>query len=398
MKYLVYYKTKEDNVRVLYNDGVIDELDYLPTPDQYNTFHLFKGYDTSDEGLRSFKADFDRWSEELLTNDIMSIDYRKYYTHYSAVELTFKRLCKGKYEHHEPIDALESSWIESTHNGGLTYCNAGEHQSYGYDFSSFYPCIMSKYHLTLPHKKGAEHFLKVLPSKIELGFYRVRITSEHKDVKKVFAFSKEQVYNNVSLQHAIDLQEEFNMQIELIIDDKPNAYLYPKGVRVSSVFGVWCDRLYKIKMMYPKNKLIKHLLSSLWGSLSRGNNIIRTFKQIQDENLKVSMDGSDGSDYKILDYTLTSDKEYYKLQSLLNPYKYNLRLKSFITAYGRMQISEVARENIAGVLRIQTDGIVFDRPMKLDYPLLVADAKTTGLIKWNHCNKYDEVVGDADSD
>ena len=110
------------------------------------------------------------------------------------------------------------------------------------------------------------------------------------------------------------------------------------------------------------------------------------------------MDGSEGSDYKILDYTLTSDKEYYKLQSLSNPYKYNLRLKSFITAYGRVSISEVARENIAGVLRIQTDGIVFDTPMKLDYPLLVSDSKTTGLIHLNHVNKYDEVVSDTDTD
>jgi hypothetical protein len=30
---------------------------------------------------------------ELKENDIFSIDYLKYYCHYSAVEMTFKRLC-----------------------------------------------------------------------------------------------------------------------------------------------------------------------------------------------------------------------------------------------------------------------------------------------------------------
>jgi hypothetical protein len=67
------------------------------------------------------------------------------------------------------------------------------------------------------------------------------------------------------LAHAIELQDDYNFKIELIIDDKPNAYIYPPGVRSSSIFGVWVDKLSKIKMKYPKNKLIKHLLSVFGG-------------------------------------------------------------------------------------------------------------------------------------
>ena len=48
-----------------------------------------------------------RWNEELKDNDILTIDYFKYFTHYSAVLMTFKRLCKGKYEDHDTIDAIE---------------------------------------------------------------------------------------------------------------------------------------------------------------------------------------------------------------------------------------------------------------------------------------------------
>ena len=60
-----------------------------------------------------------KWNEELKNNDVLTIDYFKYLNHYSAVLMTFKRLCKGKYEDHESIDAVESKWIESTHNGGI---------------------------------------------------------------------------------------------------------------------------------------------------------------------------------------------------------------------------------------------------------------------------------------
>ena len=168
----------------------------------------------------------------------------------------------------------------------------------------------------------------------------------------------------------------------MIVDGKSNAYIYPPGIRASKVFGVWCDRLFKIKIKFPKNKLIKHLLSSLHGSLSRSNNLIKTSEQIEQEQLKVSTDNN--SDYKIVDY----DKEVYKLQSMIEPYRYNFRLKSFLTAYGRVKIAEVALTNIENVIRIQTDGIVFNKQVKLNFPLLIKDDKTTGLIKWVHVNQY----------
>ena len=187
----------------------------------------------------------------------------------------------------------------------------------------------------------------------------------------------------------MELQEEFNFKIELIVDDKPNAYIYPKGIRSSTVFAVWCDKLYKVKLLYPKNKLIKHLLSSLHGSLSRSNNIIRTYAQVEAEGLKISID--DSSDYKIIDYVCNDDKEYYKLQDMKNPYRYNFRLKSFLTAYGRVKIAEVAQTNLNNCIRIQCDGIVFNKEVKLNFPLLIKDPKTTGTILWENVNKYSDI-------
>ena len=168
MKYIIYYKTIDDNHRCIFDDDHFETLDYLPDQKECHHYEIFKGYDATDEGLVKFKSDMIRWNEELKKNDILSIDYFKYYTHYSAVELTFKRLCKGKYEDHETIDATESKWIENTHNGGLTYCRTGIHDSYGFDFSSFYPSLMGQYKFILPNKRGSEIFLTVIPEVILL--------------------------------------------------------------------------------------------------------------------------------------------------------------------------------------------------------------------------------------
>ena len=384
MKYLVFFKTLEDNHRCLYDNDQFETLEYLPDTKDCHHYEVFKGYDATDDGLTKYKLDMIRWNEELKNNDILPIDYFKYFTHYSAVLMTFKRLCKGKYEDHDAIDAIESKWIEATHNGGLTYCNSGIYESFGYDFSAFYPTLMGQYKFILPHKKGTEQYLKEIPSKILLGFYRVKITSDHKHATKLFAFSPDDVYNNISLSHAIDLQDDYNFEIDLIIDDKPNAYIYPTGIRSSSVFGVWVDKLSKIKIKHPKNKLIKHLLSSLWGTLSQSNNIIKTWDEIEKESLKIGM-GS-GYDYKILDYH--AEKDYYKLQCMAEPYRHNIRLKSFLTAYGRVKISEVAQTNIDGCIRIHTDGIVFNKKMTEKFVGLIKEDKTSGNINWKGVNCY----------
>ena len=98
MKYLVFFKTLEDNNRCLFDNDQFETLDYLPDSKDCHHFEVFKGYDATDEGLTKFKSDMIRWNEELKNNEILPIDYFKYFTHYSAVLMTFKRLCKGKYE------------------------------------------------------------------------------------------------------------------------------------------------------------------------------------------------------------------------------------------------------------------------------------------------------------
>jgi hypothetical protein len=86
-----------------------------------------------------------------------------------------------------------------------------------------------------------------------------------------------------------------------------------------------------------------------------------------------------------------NEKEYYLLQDMNNPYKYNFRLKAFLTSFGRMKIAEVAMNNVDSVIRIQTDGIVFNKKVNLSISGLIPEDKTTGLIEWRNVNRYDKL-------
>ena len=65
MKYIIYYKTIDDNHRCIFDDDHFETLDYLPDQKECHHFEVFKGYDTTDEGLVKFKSDMIRWNEEL---------------------------------------------------------------------------------------------------------------------------------------------------------------------------------------------------------------------------------------------------------------------------------------------------------------------------------------------
>ena len=60
---------------------------------------------------------------------------------------------------YEKIDAIEAKWFSMCHNGGIQYCEVGEHDSYGYDFNMYYPRLLGDKNFTyfqFPTKKGTE--------------------------------------------------------------------------------------------------------------------------------------------------------------------------------------------------------------------------------------------------
>jgi hypothetical protein len=244
-------------------------------------------------------------------------------------------------------------------------------------------------------------------SDLKPGYYHVNITSDDNDFCKIFAFSSNDVYLDISLARAIKFKKSFNVTIELIHDGKPNAYLYDKKcmVTLNSISGEWYDKVKKLKDEFPKNKLVKHLMSTAWSTMNQKNVISYTHDEI-DELIKdknVTVGWKPTNDYIIIDENKYYDKKkqevtkhLYVLLNAKQPLKHNIRLLPYITAFSRNMIGEVARENLDGVVRIHTDGIVFDTKMEFSDDIfekdeLISEDKTTGKILWTHVNKYEKV-------
>ena len=73
---------------------------------------------------------------------------------------------------------------------------------------------------------------------------------------------------------------------------------------------------------------------------------------------------------------------------MAEPYRHNIRLKSFLTAYGRVKIAEVAQTDLDGMIRCHTDGIVFNKKMTEKFAGLIKEDKTSGRINWKGVNNY----------
>jgi hypothetical protein len=330
--FIIYYQMNNGQFRVYDNlfsrqpEKSIKSFDRLDV--KRFRYFLIKGYDASDEGLREFAKDFKTMVYELRVRSGFTLNYTESFTHHHAVisVYVYKSKIKGKkkvegeklksyYSDFDKITYEEDKWFEKCYNGALIYCDEGVYEGYGYDFSSFFPYVMVSDDFMVPSKIGENKMLKKLPKidKLLFGLYRVKIECHEKDFKKIFSFSKENVYTNYSLKWALKHQERFNVKIELIQDDEPNAYLYKTEDLVSGkyLFGDWYKFLMKLKKDFPKNALLKYLLSSLWGHLTQRNTENKTFKQINDGKLDVGID--DTCKWKILNQFRSETSEYYLL-------------------------------------------------------------------------------------
>ncbi len=84
-----------------------------------------------------------------------------------------------------------------------------------------------------------------------------------------------------------------------------------------TLFNDWFKALETIRKQFPKNRLVKHLMSSLWGTLSSYKKIYISEDEI--ENYDISyIDDNEKSEYKILNHI--DDK--YKIVKSSNAYNY----------------------------------------------------------------------------
>jgi hypothetical protein len=381
MDYIVYFHL--DTNYYLDQEGKVCKTDRIRDVPSKSRFMVLAGYEANDDGLKKFSDDFKIWVEQLLKNRILDIEYTKYYTHRSATLFTLKRLSPlYRQQIFDDIGWDESEWIESCYNGGLIYLDESIKgkpiECYGYDFTGFYPRNMTN--IDIPISCGREVTLSELPEKLQFGFYRCSITSQHPDASKVFAYSTKDTYTHICVRHARHL----GLTITLIQDGKPNAYLYDKTVKGRDLFGNWHRRLNALKKKFPKNRLVKHLMSSAWGLMCQ-----KSIKEVRPE------DASDDDVERIVDMKYYGDNIVFVVKQDKPYLNGAARLKPFLTAYSRSITSTAACHVLQDVVRIKTDGIVLkkEHPELLQrYKTLHPEDKTTGTILWYRANSYQKVV------
>jgi hypothetical protein len=224
---------------------------------------------------------------------------------------------------------------------------------------------------------------------LDFGIYRVKIEYTNKDFTNIFNFSSDNHYTSSTLYYLNKIKDKYGLKLTLLDDYDDydyNCYTYNKNDLIlgKNLFNDWFKALETIRKQFPKNRLVKHLMSSLWGSLSSYKKIYISEDEI--ENYDISyIDDNEKSEYKILNHI--DDK--YKIVKSSNAYNYGLaRIKPFLTAFGRLKIMKfIHKYDIEkSLVRIHTDGLVFNKQIdfekyNLDYYCLPED-KITGRINF----------------
>lgn len=351
-------------------------------------YEMMKGYEATDDGLLDYYNDFMVWNNELYKSGLDAYTFS--YSNKHAVKRAFMKYTNSEIynlkKNDNPIGEIESFYFENCHNGGLIYCKNGTYDCHGYDFISFYPRILGdeKYSdFLIPINAGKKTKLDHLDfNDIQFGFYNVHIECHNDEFLKIFKYSKKHIYTHYSLLFAIKHQKEFNIKIELLKDY--DAYLYDQKdlVKAHELFGSWFKRILDVKNAFPKNKLAKHLLSSLWGVLSE----FQTFN-VKEEDLEKYDVGlkTDDNDYYITQDSNQVNNSYCTLMKKSNLYKIDLRLKPFLLSYTRNVMGDIAYKNhFSEIVRIYTDNIVYKSNVEFDVEYMIKEEKTSGLITWQN--------------
>ena len=395
-----FYKM-EHNLYKVYNQ--YKELQSMMTYNELNKlkhrYELFKGYDV-DHGeelcLVVFAGQFKKWNEQMYIYRLQHPEIQKYISTFSfsyTNDLAVIRCVKAylnsngfNIESDNGPKFIESIYFEGCNNGMLTFCIPGTYFCYGKDAICCYPRLLGASNLQIPIKEGKEIKITELPEKLQFGFYRVRIVCSHP--KFLFNYSIDHIYTHYSLDFARKHQETYGITIQLITDIEYNAYIYNDGdlIYTRDLFGQWFTDLLDMKTALPGNKLVKHLLSSVWGILSTKTRI-----NVKKEDLGEYNYGSakQNREYIWKDQSNNKKNDYYILVPRDKPYKYNIRLKPFLLSYARTVISDVAYKNhFNEVVRIFCDNIVYQSDVPFNEPNFANEAKTSGLISFKNAHVY----------
>ena len=389
--FMVFYKLSDSSYRTFdYKNQVYNTIKKLCY--DCNQFELLtKTVDEhNDESLKLYADELVNARNEILTSKVLKVPfdyfdnsfknkdgYAYYRTHSNNVKNFLKRFLNKSYLDFETITGQEEQYFNKTYRGGQSYGYPGIYDCTTYDFKFFYPSIMASTEFQIATTEGQIKEIKTtIPKKFKYGIYNVKITSDDEYFNMLFAFSKDNHYTHYSLNFVLQYNKEYGGEIQMEFLSN-QALIYDDLIDSSDIFYTWYNVLWKLKKEFPSNKIIKKLASSCWGEIQNKKNIWKTEDDIIYEKLDIGF-GYDNNFHIEEIRTKPSGDEYRLVNLKTNIYEFQFRLKAFLTDFGRVKIAKIALQNIDNVVRIQTDSITFDKPIKLNINNFAIDEKKCG--------------------
>ncbi len=289
---------------------------------------------------------------KTLTNDVMN-PLKTGGVSQTALQLFFSM----KPPQADPILEEEGSIIQKCKNGGLIWGEKYKGKAYKADVVSQYPSILRSDHFQIPIKAGEfktitlEEFNIMKSKYFSYGLYHVKVTGCD---RRLFAENSENWYTHIDLNLALT----HKYTIELIEDGEDNFLDY-KGTLISGakLFRPYVDYLFNFKK--AGHKQFKWYLN-IHGFLSKTNEmeyILDGKKSIKEGVIikeALPMGGLD--DPRVIRVTTMRKEDVFE-------YGY-ARLKPFLAAKARFQMSNIVFNNIDNIKRIYIDGIITSKRLK----------------------------------
>lgn len=258
----------------------------------------------------------------------------------------------------DEIPQWEHMWIKNSTRGGYCFCRPGTYsKGYAYDECKSYASILNDGSFRVPIKQGT---LASIPqstfdmtlekhSTFKYGMYHVKVEPGNDK----FPYNKLNTYAHPDLEIAV--KEGLKMTV---FEEESNAVLYncaETTVPATQIFHPWIDKLWGIAQKIPKNKNVKRMLSSMWGSVSAMNHKQRDLEEMTDEDVCDNI------------LTISDTENKYQTYDLQKIYKYPLaRLKPFLLSKQRLRIYERLREHWSDIIYMRTDGAVLTHEIPCD--------------------------------
>lgn len=362
-KFYMFQKIKNENGKTRFRlyDGETFQLVKSLTGYQ----RCFRGEGNTEQKLKEQHADYRKESWEVgkeLKIDGKAIVPHRFNKFSGCVRFIFSKLGNCPADMESP-DQVEMKWLKQCFNSSVIYGESEEKGKFwGYDFKSFYPRMManrSQVKLYIPLRRGEEKTLTELPKTLDHGYYRLKITCTDPRARRVFSFSPANVYSRRSYNHAMEMKHgggfKDTMNIELICDGKPNAYIYKKEdvVETGPIFDKWEKTMMDLREKLPGNKLAKRLCSSLYSCLAE------TYRR------KVDLDDEETQDDLIMKgwrlEKVGADKV--TMCNYCHHHPLGMRLITWVTARARYRMWQVFKDRIDDIRRVYVDSVVLTKPI-----------------------------------